>query len=248
MTRQTDDLHFGNHAILISQKIRPLTLKVRAKSAFGFRILDALRHLMQGYLSKYKDEPALSPAQIPNVLSGLRIASTPVLLLLAYMKQQEIYAWLLAGALISDILDGAIARTFGYVSQLGARLDSIADILIFMAAACGIWRFYPDVVTDHKLALAVIVILWFGGSLAGFWRYGRLASFHTYLSRITAYAMGLFLAILFLWGFEPWLLRIIVSLVIVSQLEELLMMALLPTWSPNARGLYWVVARRTKRE
>jgi phosphatidylglycerophosphate synthase len=184
---------------------------------------------------------------VPNVLSFLRIISSPILLLLASLKQQDMFAWLLAGALISDILDGAIARAFGFASELGAHLDSVADLLVFMAAAYGIWCFYPELIADHSAVFLVIISLWFGSSLAGIWRYGRMASFHTYLTRITACAMGFFLVILFLWGFRSWLFWVVTALVVISHLEEFIMMALLPTWTPNARGLYWVLEKRAKR-
>ena len=49
---------------------------------------------------------------IPNVISGLRIAAFPLLLALVWFKQREAFSWVLAVALLSDILDGAIARHF----------------------------------------------------------------------------------------------------------------------------------------
>lgn len=32
---------------------------------------------------------------------------------------------------MTDVLDGLIARKFGYVSELGAKLDSIADLVFY---------------------------------------------------------------------------------------------------------------------
>jgi phosphatidylglycerophosphate synthase len=189
-----------------------------------------------------------SPAQIPNIISGLRIATAPLLLALAWLGEREAFAWLLAAALISDILDGAIARHFGFISKLGILLDSVADLLIFIVAAYGIWRFFPDRVTQHAFAFLLVVGLWVGGSLAGYLRYGRMASFHTFLSRVAAYVIGLFLAVLFLWGFLTWLFWTAVSLAVISQVEEFILMALLPTWTPNAGGLYRVLKRHAPKE
>jgi CDP-diacylglycerol--glycerol-3-phosphate 3-phosphatidyltransferase len=186
----------------------------------------------------------ISPSHIPNIISALRILSAPVLLVLIWLGQQYPFAWLLAAALISDILDGAIARYFGFVSELGSLLDSVADLLIFVVAAIGIWRFHPELVAAHLFAFLLVVTLWVGGSLIGYLRYGRMASFHTILSRLTAYLIGAFVGVLFLWGFQPWLLWAAVGLCILSHAEEFLLMALLPTWTPNARGLYWVLRKR----
>ncbi len=185
----------------------------------------------------------IKPAHIPNIISATRVAAAPALAALAYAGQREGFAWLLAAALVSDIVDGAIARHFGFVSKLGSLLDSTADILIFAVAAYGIWCFHPDMVAQHRLAFVLVVLLWLGGSVAGFLRYGRLASFHTLLARITAYVIGGFLAVLFLWGFLAWLFWAAVGLVVVSQVEEFVLMALLPNWTPNVGGLYWVLRR-----
>jgi CDP-diacylglycerol--glycerol-3-phosphate 3-phosphatidyltransferase len=184
-------------------------------------------------------------SQIPNIISALRITSCPVLLLLAYGMNRPAFAWLLAAALISDILDGAIARHFGFVSQLGSLLDSIGDILLFIVAAYGVWQFHPELVHDHSFAFVLVLVLWIGGSFVGYLRYGRLASFHTLLARITAYVIGAFIGLLFLWGFHPWLFWSAVALVVISQAEEFILMAILPQWTPNVGGLYWVLKKRT---
>jgi CDP-diacylglycerol--glycerol-3-phosphate 3-phosphatidyltransferase len=181
---------------------------------------------------------------IPNILSVLRIISAPLLIALAYAHEQHYYAWLITAALISDILDGAIARYFGLVSHLGMLLDSAADLLVFVAAVYGLLCFFPDVVRSHADIFSFVVILWIATDLAGLLRYGRLASFHTYMSRITAYVLGGFFVVLFLWGFKAWLFWVAVFLVVVSHLEILVLLALLPTWSPDTRGVYWVIKGR----
>ncbi len=185
----------------------------------------------------------LSASHIPNVISGLRIAAFPLLLALVWFEQREAFSWVLAMALLSDILDGAIARHFGYASELGSLLDSLADLLTFIAAACGIWRFHAATLASHRVAFWLLIALWIGGALVGYLRYGRLASFHTVLSRIAAYALGIFVVVLFLWDFVPWLCYAAVSIAIVSHVEEFILMAVLPSWSPNARGLYWVMKK-----
>ncbi len=188
----------------------------------------------------------LSASHIPNIISALRLAATPVLVALAYFGQREAFAWLLVAALLSDILDGAIARYFGFTSELGARLDSMADLLLFGVAAYGIWVFHPHVVSDNAGIFFLVVGLWIGGSLAGFLRYGRMASFHTFLSRATAYALGGFIAVLFLWGFNAWLFWTGVCLAVASQLEEFFLLAMLREWTPNVGGLYWLLRRRAR--
>ena len=69
-------------------------------------------------------------SQVPNILTFLRIAACPVLVIL--LNQQNYAAalvlFLMAG--ITDGLDGYIAKRYNFVSRLGAILDPIADKLL----------------------------------------------------------------------------------------------------------------------
>jgi CDP-diacylglycerol--glycerol-3-phosphate 3-phosphatidyltransferase len=49
---------------------------------------------------------------------------------------------------------------------------------------------------------------------------------------------------LFLWGMRPWFFYLASGLSILGAIEELIIIALLPEWTANVRGLYWVLQRR----
>jgi len=70
---------------------------------------------------------------IPNLLTVLRIAATPVLvMLLNYeMFAGALLLFVLAG--VSDGLDGWIAKRFMYHTRLGAVLDPVADKLLLVS-------------------------------------------------------------------------------------------------------------------
>lgn len=70
---------------------------------------------------------------IPNLLTVLRIAATPVLvMLLKYeMFPGALLLFVLAG--VSDALDGYIAKRFHYETRLGAILDPVADKVLLVS-------------------------------------------------------------------------------------------------------------------
>lgn len=173
-----------------------------------------------------------------------RIVATPVLVVLALNNRQEPYKWLLLAALLSDIVDGLIARTFSFSSKLGSRLDTLADTLLWIAAFIGIWKFHPTLVTEYWLLFVSVLGIWAVEHGIALLRYGRLTSFHTYAVRASAYALGIFIMSLFLWGLQPWLLYFAAALSILGNLEELAIIALLPKWEPDVRGLYCVLKQR----
>ncbi len=73
-------------------------------------------------------------SQIPNLLTLLRIAACPVLVLVLNERNYELALFLFLAAGITDGLDGFIAKRFNYVTTLGAILDPLADKLLIGSA------------------------------------------------------------------------------------------------------------------
>ena len=69
---------------------------------------------------------------IPNILSIVRIFLSIILFFLKPLSYLFLITYFICG--FSDAMDGYVARKTNSVSNLGSRLDSVADI-IFMSAA-----------------------------------------------------------------------------------------------------------------
>ena len=180
---------------------------------------------------------------VPNLISGARVLCAPVLLWLALAHHEAAFGVVLVAALVSDIVDGLIARAFDATSALGSRLDSLADALLFPVAAFGAWVFHADALRPSVWAFVAVLGLALAENAAALLRYGRLSSFHTYLSRASAYALGVFVGGLFVFGFVPWLMWLAVAIAIIASLEEFVLLWRLPEWRSNVRGLWWVLRR-----
>jgi phosphatidylglycerophosphate synthase len=181
---------------------------------------------------------------LPNVLSGGRALAVPVLVLLALAGREAAFTWVLIPALLSDIVDGVVARVFHLESRLGAMLDSVADTLMMFVSLYGVWVFHPYVILEHPWLCGAAVGLWALEDALALLRYGRLSSFHTYLSKIVANLLGLFIGWLFLFGFEPALLYLACGGSILASLEEIALLKALPAWRVDVRGLWWVLRER----
>lgn len=77
----------------------------------------------------------MSPLRhIPNVISVLRMfAAAPLAWAIAAGDYTSALAWALAAG-ASDALDGILAKRFGWQSELGGRIDPLADKLLLFAA------------------------------------------------------------------------------------------------------------------
>ncbi len=183
--------------------------------------------------------------QLPNAISGARLLAVPILVALALTRRETAFTWILIPALLTDIADGLVARAFHLETRLGAMLDTMADTGLLFVALYGVWVFHPEVLREHAWLCGTAVTFWVLEDLAALARYRRLSSFHTYSSKIVANLLGLFAGWLFLFGFEPWLLYLAAGASIAASLEELALIVLLPEWSADVRGLWWV--RRDER-
>ncbi len=182
----------------------------------------------------------LAASNVPNAISLARLVAAPVLLAAALRAQQDLFTWLLLACLLSDIADGLIARGFALASELGARLDSAADMAVFYVAVFGVFVFQGDFVFTHWVPILAVIGLYVVEVVAALARYGRISSFHTVLTRLSAYAQGGFVLSLFLWGYSPMLFWAAIGLSVLAYTEELAIVWLLPQWRADVRGLYWL--------
>lgn len=189
---------------------------------------------------------ALLFRHVPNALSVARIGAAPALGYFAASGSEQLFTWLLVPALVTDIADGYIARRFGLTSRLGATLDSVADALLFFVAIFGVWALHPDLLRAHAVAGLLLAGGWVVEIAAAVARYGKLSSFHTYASKAAGYLLGITIGVLFVWGLPPPLLYLAVIVSVGANLEELVLIGLLPAWRPDVRGLYWVLRERRR--
>jgi cardiolipin synthase (CMP-forming) len=77
--------------------------------------------------------------QLPNALTGVRLALAPLLVAAIVQGQPRPALGLLFVAAVSDALDGFLARRFGWLTRLGSLLDPLADKLLLNACFIGLW-------------------------------------------------------------------------------------------------------------
>ena len=182
---------------------------------------------------------------VPNAISSARLLVTPILLFAAVARHETLFKWLLLVCLISDIVDGLIARIFDLRSPLGAFLDSCADMVVLAIALIGLYVFKFRIIAAHWTPLAIIFALYVLEMAIAVSRYGRISSFHTVMVRITAYLQGIFVISLFFWGYVAWIFYAMTAVSMLAYTEELVLLFLLPEWKADVHGIYWVISKRS---
>jgi CDP-diacylglycerol--glycerol-3-phosphate 3-phosphatidyltransferase len=181
---------------------------------------------------------------IPNILSLYRIVIFPFVLYLIIQKQESLFAIFITISLVTDILDGLIARVFKCQTDIGAKLDSWADTGTYILAFLAIYLFKWSTIKPYAGILLLFVFLWVLSYVIVFAKFGGLLGLHTWFFKLTGYLQGAFIVSLFNWGFSEWLFFISIGVGILAQLEEIIIFFVMKQKRSNVKGLYWVLKNR----
>ena len=97
---------------------------------------------------------------VPNALSAYRILALPFISYALFTADRDLFILLLSINLISDILDGLIARLFNLQTEFGAKLDSVADIGTYLMAFIGMITLEKGFVMAYKIEFILLIVLW----------------------------------------------------------------------------------------
>jgi cardiolipin synthase len=176
-------------------------------------------------------------ALIPNVLSALRIALLPSVLMVAIGHSRPWFVGLLAGALLTDALDGFLARKFHAESELGRKLDSVADYLTMITGISGIAILWPEIMQRELPWVAAGMVAFFAVVIYGLVRLGRAPCYHTWAAKFLAVACGFSLIpLLAEWSALPF--HIVMALQMIGGVEELAIAMLVP-WHEGEMPTVW---------
>jgi CDP-diacylglycerol--glycerol-3-phosphate 3-phosphatidyltransferase len=167
------------------------------------------------------------------------------MLYLIITHNSKVFSWVLLGALLSDIADGLIARICHLHTDFGAKLDSSADMATYISAVTGLIVFKMYFIQTHAIEIIAILSFYLIEKVKTFYHYRvPINSFHTYMSKITAYFQGIFIMWLFLFGFNPTVFYLSMIWSISANIEEMVLSSILKENRSDARGLYWIIKEK----
>jgi cardiolipin synthase len=178
---------------------------------------------------------------VPNLLSFYRLISFPFVLYFAFTHQERIFVILLVINLISDILDGLIARTFKMQTRFGAKLDSYADIGMYITAILGVVLFKAEDLAPHMVSLILFIVAFILPKIISYYKFREFPSLHLYSSKIGGYMQGFFFFALFVYGFNALFYYIVIIWGILSFIEQVVVVVMASEPKSDVKGLYWIL-------
>ena len=119
---------------------------------------------------------------IANIITGCRILGSAFLLVVPAFSKEFYILYILCG--FSDMMDGTIARKTNSTSELGAKIDTAAD-LVFVAVS--LIKILPAIYIPGWLYAwgAAIAIIKIGNIIWGYVSEKQFISIHTIMNKVT---------------------------------------------------------------
>ena len=169
----------------------------------------------------------MKKSPLPNWLSTLRIVLAPAALTAALAGSKPWFAGLLAVGLLTDAVDGFLARRLKAETDFGRKLDSAADYVTMLIGIAGIALLWPDIMKRELPWVIAALGAFFAVIVYGFLRLGRAPCYHTWAAKIFAVACALSIVPL-LAEWAAWPFHAAISLQILGGVEEMVIVLLLP--------------------
>jgi len=184
---------------------------------------------------------------IPWAMAAARVLLGPVLVV------GERCGWsgfslasIVVTALLSDIFDGVLARRWRCDTAAVRLFDSMADTVFYLCAAAALWIAQPRVWQDNAILLGTLLSLEALRFGVDFVRFGKPASYHSWLAKSWGLVMALAIIATFGSSHASRLLPLALWLGIATDLEGLAMSLILPVWRRDVKTL--AAAWRIRRE
>jgi phosphatidylglycerophosphate synthase len=182
---------------------------------------------------------------VPRLLSLLRAALGPVVVLLAYFwSNPAAFAACLTAAFLSDVFDGVVARRLGIATASLRRLDSIADSIFYFSALWAVWVLHPEAISKNLHVLGALLLLESARYAYDFWKFRREASYHMWSSKLWGIALfcGFFAVLVF--GNDGFPVSAAIVMGIVADVEGLLISMTLRSWRHDVPTIFHAMKLR----
>ena len=117
-----------------------------------------------------------------SIITGIRIVLSAALLFCPAFSPAFFVLYIAAG--ISDMIDGAVARRTGTVSEFGSRLDTIADIVFVAICLVKLLPVLPVPIWLY-IWIAIIAFIKVANIAAGYIRQKEFISVHSVMNKMT---------------------------------------------------------------
>jgi phosphatidylglycerophosphate synthase len=177
---------------------------------------------------------------VPNQLTAVRFFAVPVLWFCAFRGQLTCIGIGLIIGLVTDLLDGAVARKLNQTSDFGSKFDSLADQFLQLSALIWVLMLMPEIFSENLFISLLAITIYITSLLVGLVKFKRMANLHLYLSKVGGLFLYIFLIQAFISGEYSYFLFIVAGILfILSSTETLILQLILPSVDSNIGSIFF---------
>ena len=182
-------------------------------------------------------------ATIPNALSVFRVVAAPFLVGLALADRRMDVVVLFVAMTMSDWIDGKLAVLLNQRSDIGPRLDSVADLAMYGSLlVAAIILDGPKLVAEWPW-LAAPAVAYVAAGAVSLTKFRRWPHHHTRMAKIS-WGLMLIGAVTYLGWEVRWPLRAALTGAALASAQSLLITWVLPAWREDVSSV--AAARRIR--
>ena len=171
------------------------------------------------------------------MLSLLRILGSFGLLVFAFQLAPYWFVGLYLILGFTDLIDGPIARWLKQESVHGAKLDSIADVLLSGCLLCGVVILRWAEIRPEAIWIGVAIFSYAVALGFTFFKFRRFPSFHTYSAKVNHFLVAIAGVLLVVFGWV-WPLQIVCLTTCLTNLEVLLIAIYIENYRTNVGSIF----------
>lgn len=183
---------------------------------------------------------------LPNALTALRLVASPALAVLALSGRGDLFLYVFLILEVTDWLDGRLAVLLDQQSEFGARLDSVADMVMYGLLLGGLLILEWQLLRAEWFWIALVPTTYAASWGASMVKFGRMPSYHTRTAKATYFlVIGATAGLLVL--DLAWPVRVATAAAALTNLESVAITMVLDTPRSDVASLIGVLEEERAR-
>lgn len=190
-------------------------------------------------ISNLPSNESKEPWTLPDSICVFRIVGSIALIGLAFLDAPYWFAGFYVLLAISDLIDGPIARAFQQQTRFGAKLDSLADIVLSGSLLIGVAILNWSALVGEIWLIVGAVASYLIAAGFGYKKFGKFPSYHTWSAKLThLLTVVAGISLVLDWSIIP--LRIAAISVMIANFESLLISLRATEWLSDVPSVFFM--------
>jgi phosphatidylglycerophosphate synthase len=177
---------------------------------------------------------------LPEWLAFFRIITFPIVVVLIFMLEKNVFAWIYIILFSTDVWDGFTAWVLKNDSTRREFLDTWGDNLYMIAGTIAFYHFEPDFFNEYSGYIILVYGIYVLELVMSLIKFGKPSNFHNYLAKAAAATQFFFIAYMLIFNPNFLLFFLAVIFSILDVMDEIIILLKVKKLKTHVQG-FWKV-------